>query len=81
MSKDNLDRLFERLHGDFDIEEPQSGHQERFLEKLNQDQGTIALHKKNTSWWKHLSIAASVVLVALLGYQVLDHSPALNNRW
>ena len=55
MKKDNLDNLFERLHGEFDVEEPQSGHQERFLEKLNRGNGTIALHKKKASWWKPLS--------------------------
>lgn len=80
MSRDNLNSLFERLHGELDVEEPQSGHRDRFLEKLNQNQGTIALHKKNISWWKHLSIAASVTLVALLGYQAFGPQPSIKQQ-
>ena len=80
MKKDNLDNLFERLHGEFDVEEPQSGHQERFLEKLNRGNGTIALHKKKASWWKPLSIAASIVLVALLGYQAFGPQPSIKQQ-
>ena len=80
MKKDNLDNLFERLHGEFDVEEPQGGHQERFLEKLNRGNGTIALHKKKASWWKPLSIAASIALVALLGYQAFGPKPSIKQQ-
>ncbi len=80
MSKDSLDSLFERLQGEFDVAEPQNGHQERFLEKLNQNQGTVVLHKKKTPWWKHLSVAASVALVALLGYQVFGPKPSIKQQ-
>ena len=75
MSKDSLDSLFERLHGEFDVAEPQKGHHERFLEKLNQKQGTIVLQRKKTPWWKPLSIAASIALVAILGYQAFGPQP------
>ncbi|MAU14364.1 MAG: hypothetical protein CMH46_02355 [Muricauda sp.] len=80
MSKDSLDSLFERLHGEFDVAEPQKGHHERFLEKLNQKQGTIVLHRKKTPWWKHLSIAASVAIVALLGYQAFGPKPSIKQQ-
>jgi hypothetical protein len=80
MKKDNLDSLFERLHGEFDVEEPQGGHQERFLEKLNQTQGTVSLHKKKTSWWKPMSIAASIALVALIGYQAFGPQPSIKQQ-
>ena len=80
MSKDSLDSLFERLQGEFDVAEPQSGHQERFLEKLNQNQGTIALNRKKTSWWKTLSIAASIALVAVLGYQAFGPQPNIKQQ-
>lgn len=80
MSKDSLDSLFERLQGEFDVAEPQNGHQERFLEKLNQSQGTIALNKKKTSWWKPLSIAASIALVAILGYQAFGTQPNIKQQ-
>ncbi|BDW91343.1 DUF3379 domain-containing protein [Allomuricauda sp. XS_ASV26] len=80
MKKDNLDSLFERLQGEFDVAEPQNGHQERFLDKLNQSQGTIALNKKRPSWWKHLSIAASIALVAVLGYKTFGPDPSIKQQ-
>ncbi|MEC3965761.1 hypothetical protein [Flagellimonas halotolerans] len=79
MNKDNLDRLFERLHGAFDVAEPQSGHQERFLEKLDKDQGTIVPNER-ISWWKPLSIAASIALMALLGYQAFGPQPSIKQQ-
>lgn len=33
--EDNINRLFKRLEGEFDIETPKVGHQQRFLDKLN----------------------------------------------
>lgn len=41
---------------DFDVHEPHSGHQERFLKKLKQP-------KKKPHSWKWLSFAASVLLI------------------
>ena len=58
MKKDNIDKLFERLQDEFDFEEPQIGHEQRFLEKLNPAQGTIAMPVKKRQLWKPLSIAA-----------------------
>ncbi len=34
MKKDNIEDLFDDLKGEFDIETPQSNHEQRFLEKL-----------------------------------------------
>lgn len=80
MSKDSLDQLFERLQGEFDIEEPQRGHQDRFLDKLNQSNGTIAINRKRPTWWKPLSIAASVLLVAVLGFKAFGPKPSLEQQ-
>ncbi|MDC6367025.1 MULTISPECIES: hypothetical protein [Flavobacteriaceae] len=80
MSKDNLDELFGRLQGEFDLEEPTSGHQQRFLDKLNQNQGTVAIHSKKTNWWKPLSIAASIAVIALLGIQVFNSRPNIKEQ-
>ncbi|WP_375323994.1 hypothetical protein [Flagellimonas sp. GZD32] len=80
MKKDSLDNLFDRLQGEFDVEEPQMGHQQRFLDKLNQSQGAIALPNKKRNWWKPLSIAASVAMVALLGYQFLAPQPSIEQQ-
>ena len=35
MNKDNLNTLFEDLKNEFNIEAPNIGHQQRFLDKLN----------------------------------------------
>lgn len=80
MGEDKLEKLFGRLQGEFDSEEPRSGHQERFLEKLNQSKGVVTLHKKKTSWWKPLSIAASVALLCLLGVQVFKSQPTIKQQ-
>ncbi len=79
MKKENLEKLFERLHDDFDFEEPKTGHQNRFLEKLNQSQGVVSLRKKR-NWWKPLSIAASIALVCVLGFQVFNAQPTIKEQ-
>ncbi|HRV55336.1 MAG: hypothetical protein R2802_04305 [Flavobacteriaceae bacterium] len=63
--KDNIDQLFDRLQGDFDFHEPETGHEARFLEKL--DTKTLALTPKRKSIWKpFLGIAASITLLVSL---------------
>lgn len=80
MSKDNLDQLFDNLQGKFDLEAPKSGHQERFLEKLNQSKGVVALNAKKRNIWKSLSIAASIALLCVLGLQVFNTKPSLKEQ-
>ena len=65
MSKNNLNTIFENLRTDFDIEEPNAGHENRFLTKLNnQNREVITLTQPKSNFWKpFLSIAASVVLL------------------
>ncbi|MEZ4779305.1 MAG: hypothetical protein R2786_07995 [Flavobacteriaceae bacterium] len=63
-SQDNIEKLFEKLQDSFNTEETPVGHQQRFLEKLKAQQP----QKKATSWWKHLSIAASVLLLLGVGF-------------
>lgn len=69
--KDKLDELFDRLEGQFDVGEPNTGHQDRFLQKLN---GTKASSGKSRSrlirWWKPLSIAASIVILLTVGLNI-----------
>ena len=52
---DKLDNFFSEHN--FDINEPHSGHSERFERKINQTK------KTNSVSWKWLSVAASVMLV------------------
>ncbi|MEM9076702.1 MAG: hypothetical protein AAGC43_06670 [Bacteroidota bacterium] len=80
MKRDNLDELFERLQGQFDIEEPGTGHQERFLAKLNQSKGVVTLPRRKNSLWKPLSIAASVAVICLLGLQFFTSEPSIKEQ-
>ncbi|MEW2923027.1 hypothetical protein AB1A65_16260 [Muricauda sp. ANG21] len=80
MKEDKLDQLFNRLQGQLDLEEPQSGHQNRFLEKLNQTNGTVSIQSKKTSWWKPLSIAASIAIIGVLAFQVLNTNPSIEQQ-
>lgn len=56
--KNGIENLFERLRGEFDMGEPQPGHEKRFLEKLHQPN-----HNNHTSWRRFFSIAASVAIL------------------
>ncbi len=60
MKEENLDKIFEKTRPYFDLEEPRAGHKARFIEKLNTAE---AEPKKGISWWKPLSMAASILLV------------------
>lgn len=53
--EDNLQQFFSE--NEFDLQEPHSGHLERFERKLNHPK------KTNKTSWKWMSVAASVVLV------------------
>ncbi|MEM6864741.1 MAG: hypothetical protein AAF575_06150 [Bacteroidota bacterium] len=80
MSEKSLEKLFERLQGEFDTEEPKNGHQERFLAKLNQNKGVVGLPRKKTSWWKPLSIAASIALLCILGVQIFTQEQTIKEQ-
>lgn len=77
--KDEIENLFERLSGDFDFEIPNEGHQKRFLEKLERQNGVVTLKRKN-NWWKPLSIAASVVLLVGIGLFTFNQQDSIDER-
>ena len=80
MEKDDIKLLFERLQNDFDIESPESGHQERFLEKLSKSNGVVDIQPKRTNWWKPLSIAASIIVLCVLGLQLVGSEPNIKEQ-
>ncbi len=73
MKKDDIEQLIDKLQGDFDTKEPTEGHQQRFLEKLQASQGAVSIQKK--TWWKPLSIAASIALFLAVGFGIYSSSP------
>lgn len=68
MSKNNIDQLFKNLEYDFDVETPNSGHETRFLDKLNnKDKSVIKITRSRKNPWKPLmGIAASIALIITL---------------
>tara|TARA_R110002167_G_scaffold78905_3_gene218036 strand:+ start:6361 stop:6954 length:594 start_codon:yes stop_codon:yes gene_type:complete len=64
MKEDSIDNIFEKLNSQFDFENPNLGHQERFLEKLkNQNLNMVENNSGKYKFWKPLmAIAASVIL-------------------
>lgn len=77
MNKDNLHTLFDDLQNDFDIEVPENGHQQRFLDKLNnQKNEVVTLKPKRNIWKPFVGIAASIALLVsvFIGYQSKNES-------
>ncbi|TCK69083.1 hypothetical protein DFQ05_0595 [Winogradskyella wandonensis] len=59
--KDNLEQLFQDLKGQFDVEEPATKHEVRFIEKLSKNSQDLA-SPKSRFWKPFLAIAASIVI-------------------
>ncbi|MEM7186604.1 MAG: hypothetical protein AAF466_08090 [Bacteroidota bacterium] len=70
--KDTIQELFERLEGTFDTRETPENHKKRFLEKLDAHERK---GKRNSNWWKPLSVAASVLLLICAGIFLQDSEP------
>jgi len=57
--QDNLEKIFKELENQFDVEEPNFGHFNRFEAKLNKGRKPNILLKL----WPLIAIAASVILI------------------
>ncbi|MBN4085363.1 hypothetical protein JYT89_03375 [Flavobacteriaceae bacterium AH-315-B10] len=81
MTKNTLNDLFENLKEGFDIEKPRLGHQQRFLDKLNNQTETVVLNTKpqQSIWRPLIGVAASVaILISLfVGFQQDNNSKDL----
>ena len=86
--KDNLEKRFKELQGQFDIEEPTIGHFNRFEAKLARHSENKIDLKWNPKTWKWLAVAASVVLMVGLwlgspteqpGMQLAEVSPEMED--
>jgi len=80
MEKDDLKDVFKGLEGTFDTEEPKAGHKERFLEKLNNANQVVTLHKEKRNWWRPLSIAASIAVLCLIAIGVYTSRPTIDQQ-
>ena len=80
MKKENLENLFKTLQGSFDSEEPNEGHKQRFIEKLNASHKVVLINKKKSSWWKPLSIAASIAILCTVGISLFYVMPTTGEQ-
>ncbi|VAV83514.1 FIG00649226: hypothetical protein [hydrothermal vent metagenome] len=83
MNKNNLNTMFKNIKEDFNFEEPNAGHQKRFLDKLN-NQNTIVEYKSSSVrrlWRPLIGVAASIVLLisVFLGIQKDSNTRDLAN--
>jgi uncharacterized protein YsxB (DUF464 family) len=79
MKKDNIDQLFNTLKGTFDTEEPNLGHELRFLEKLNTlGETSTKAPKKNYNMF--FAIAASFIVLFGLGIIFFNNTPNITEQ-
>jgi len=62
MNNDNLNTMFESIREDFNFEEPNAGHQQRFLDKLNSQNVSEKPSSVRKLWRPLIGVAASIVL-------------------
>lgn len=77
MKRDNIDKLFEDLHSDFDLEMPETNHELRFLDKLTSKKNVVENTPKRSFQKPFLAIAASIVLCFGL-FILLQNKPEVN---
>ena len=70
--KDEIDELFGRLEHQWDDAEPNTGHKQRFLEKLELNDNSSRVQKSNSKVWKLISIAATLALLITVGIQFIQ---------
>ena len=64
MQKETIDELFNKLKGEFDVNEPIKGHEHRFLSKLKANNSVSAdsVIISRFNWKPYIAIAASLVI-------------------
>ncbi len=75
--KDNLEKRFKELKGQFDLEEPSIGHFNRFEAKLARHSKQDNVVKWNPSTWKWLAVAASIVLLVGVWFGTPKNTPGM----
>lgn len=80
MKKDNINQLFENLQGEFDVEVPKLGHQERILSKLNStDSKAVKASSKTFKLWKPLLAVAATIVICFSLMTILNSQPITND--
>ena len=68
MKKENkkLDQLFEKFENQWDVESPESNHEQRFEQKLK---------SKKSNWKRFVSIGIAASIVLILGLSIFNTTP------
>lgn len=68
MKKENkkLDQLFEKFENQWDVESPESNHEQRFVQKLK---------SKKSNWKRYVSIGIAASIVLILGLSIFNTTP------
>lgn len=81
MKKDTIDELFNKLQDKMDYAEPTSGHEQRFLDKLNASKGVATLApKKKNNWLLFLSVAASIAILLSVGLSQFNTATSIEEK-
>jgi hypothetical protein len=81
MKKDTIDELFNKLQDKMDYAEPTSGHEQRFLDKLNASKGVVTLApRKKNNWLLFLSVAASIAILLLVGLSQFNTATSIEEK-
>ncbi|SDM80712.1 hypothetical protein [Kriegella aquimaris] len=81
IEKEKLENLFAEIRESLDYHEPDSGHKERFFEKLNAKNTSISdVRGRRIRWIKSLSIAASLALIIALGAYIGNAEPTMEEQ-
>ncbi|WP_179352250.1 hypothetical protein [Winogradskyella vidalii] len=76
MNKDDLNNIFNSLKGQFDIEAPNTNHEQRFLEKLKANENGSTSVKKQTRFnWKPLLATAAAIVICFSVFITLKQQP------
>lgn len=70
--KRNIDEMFNRFNGEWDIDEPAAGHEDRFFDRL-------AGKKKKTNLLYKIAVPAAAAIVIMLGMMLLFTPKTENN--
>ncbi len=76
---DSIEELFKGLEGSFDVAPPPRGHRERFEARLGAPEDASGNRKKG-SWWRHLSIAASIALLLSASVFLFRQEPSMEAK-
>ena len=80
MKKNTLEHLFENLKNEFDVEEPNAGHELRFLSKLKgEETKVVQLNPSRFHFWRPLVAVAASLIIGLGIFMMVQQKSEVND--